>query len=111
MLEKLIPCVKQGGILILSDPQYSKEITDNPDAHRKVIEAVKQYSEETIGHSEEPQGYIRQETVQDWMQSLGCELKLLDTLENAAVLSHLSEKGFEMSRSPHEFYVATFQKM
>jgi hypothetical protein len=99
--------VKRGGKLVLGDVQYNDEISRNSQEHQRVIEEVKRYQRETIGHCHDPQDYIREEE----LQNLLSDYRRLrhETLENDNAKNWLIDQGINVENSPLEFFVSTFE--
>jgi len=102
--------IKKGGILIAGDPQFSQEITANPEGHAKLIREIQRYQEDLIGHSHVPADYFTYDEMERGCSEIELTPIKRDILEHADILRHLGEKGFSLESSPNLFYVETFVK-
>ncbi len=109
-LSRLIPLLKPEGKIIVGEPQFSPEITENPENYQDLIKEVQNYQEKAIGHSHVPSDYITFSELENEFERAGLILERRDFLEHKPVLNHLREQGYTLEKSPNMFYVETFSK-
>jgi SAM-dependent methyltransferase len=102
--------LKQSGKIIISEPQFSPEITNHPENYQAIIKAVQEYQRKTIGHTHNPQDYISFIELERMFQQIGLTLEKRNILEHKPVLQYLIEQGYDLKQSPNIFYVETFAK-
>lgn len=100
--------LKPNGTIIVAEPQYSEEITSSPDEFEDVIALVRQFQEETLGHSHHPSEYIPHQDMREFMERRGLRLIKQTLIENLKVLSWLNDRGAGLQRSTNIFYCMSF---
>lgn len=100
--------LKTNGTIIVAEPQYSEEITSSPDEFEDVIALVRQFQEETLGHSHHPSEYIPHQEMCEFMGRRGLQLTKQTIIENSNVLSWLHERGTDLEKSTNIFYCMSF---
>lgn len=98
--------LKKQGKLIIAEPQ----VADNFKDQTEIIDAMKKYKLERIGHSHDPSDYITDTKMREHLEEMGLELIRETTVPDDKLLAFLQEKGFKIEESPCYFYVQTYQK-
>ena len=109
MLE-IIKLLKKGGLLIIGEPQFSVEITSNPQKYADLIKEVQKYQNKMIGHCHVPGDYFTYLEFEDFSINSGLKLLKKDLLENSLLLRYLNEAGLSLNKSPALFYIETYKK-
>ena len=110
LLSKVTSLLVGGAPLIVGEPQYTEEITSNPEDYSDLIWEVQQYQMEVIKHCHVPLDYFTNGDMKLRMKGLGLELVREDISENNEVLEGLQRRGLDLQESPCLFYVQTYRK-
>lgn len=100
--------LRPNGTLIIAEPQYSDEITADPEAYKSEIALIRQYQEQTLGHSHHPSEYISHEEMCIFMERRGLQLTKKSIVDNLNVLKWLVEQGLTLESSTNIFYCMSF---
>ncbi len=107
--EETCALVKKGGMVVLADPQYSDFVNSDSEEYGEVIKEIRKYKEKTLGHSHGPEDYLTFDKLEKIMAKNFYLVEKIE-LENLGDLEFLRSKGFELDKSPTQFYVICFRK-
>ncbi|GEM_PF-5790486 len=101
--------IKKEGFIVIADPQYSEFIYSAPHKYAKIIQAIRKYKEETLGHSHALGDYLTLKKLkkimpEDFILSEKVEI------ENNKDFEFIKSKGFNLKESPTEFYVVCYKR-
>lgn len=103
-LGRIIEQLKQGGFLVVAEPQYSSIPAD------EVIAEIQRYQMSTIRHSHVPSDYITDREMEADLKALGLKLENETIIPNRKLLAHLKNAiGYASDESPCSFYVQTYR--
>jgi SAM-dependent methyltransferase len=111
VVEQAFQKLKKGGKVLFADPQYTKQIRNNPRRYEELISLVQEYQDEHIGHHHVPSDYINNEELKERLGTTGLILTQEIIIPDTKTLSFLKDKGFDINKPPTEFYVQTYQKL
>ena len=105
-LGRIMDGVKEGGVAIMAEPQYSHSFADQPE----IIKSVKDLKKREIGHSHDPEDYIPYYKMREKMESYGFELVEESEVEDKSSLEYLNLQYIGRKKSPCFFYIQTYRK-
>tara|TARA_Y100000034_G_scaffold132001_1_gene193972 strand:- start:8676 stop:9452 length:777 start_codon:yes stop_codon:yes gene_type:complete len=108
-IRSLSSLLKDGGLIIVADPQYSKEINKNPSKYRGLILEIRKLQEKTIGHSHHPREYISSEDIEKLMPPNIKKIKSL-LFANKLFKKELEKKGIKTKSWAKGFHITIFKK-
>lgn len=107
LLKTVTTLIRPSGVMIIAEPQYAPDITHDPSNHGPIIEDIKRFQKDKIGHSHEPQDYIMHEQMQEVLSSVGLTQENLSILPMRDAHNYIAMNGHKRESPPLLFYVLT----
>lgn len=104
-ISRIISGLKNKGILIIAEPQYSKN-----NVSKEIIKKVQEYQMKNISHCHVPSDYIQKDEMKSQLEKRGLKLINESVIQNNKLLKYLNSNGINIKESPCSFYIQTFQK-
>ncbi len=111
-MRRLIAYLKRGGLAIIGDPTYRRDIMLNKsEVYAEELKLAQEIGKERYGHSHTTDEFILADTQVKMLRNQGCDdLIFLDTMPQFDLITEMQNRGLNVERSPVEMYILTARK-